>query len=45
MALNQRGAIVATDSGLPSMNTLNIGLKHLEDYIVQKRNIYMPKVS
>lgn len=45
MALNQRGAIVATDGGLPHLNTLNSGLKHLEDYIVLKRNIYMPKVS
>ena len=44
MALAQRGAIVTTDGGLPSQNTLKIGLKHLDDYIVQKRNIYMPKV-
>jgi len=45
MALHQRGAIVTTDGGLPSDNTLKIGLKHLEDYIVMKRNIYMPKVE
>ena len=44
MILNQRGAIVATDSGLPSSNTLNIGLKHLNDYIQLKRNYYLPKI-
>jgi len=45
MALNNRGAIVASDGGLPHLNILNTGLKHLEDYIVKKRNIYKPKVS
>ena len=45
LALNQRGAVVATDGGLPNSNTLKIGLKHLEDYIVLKRNFYLPKVS
>lgn len=45
LALNQRGAVVATDGGLPHENTVKIGLKHLEDYIVLKRNIYKPKVS
>lgn len=45
MALNQRGAVVTTDSGLPNEQTLKIGLYHLKDYIVHKRNIYMPQVS
>ena len=45
MALNQRGAVVATDGGLPHLNTVQIGLKHLEDYIIHKRNIYKPRVS
>ena len=45
MALNQRGAVVTTDSGLPNEQTLKIGLYHLKDYITLKRNIYMPKVS
>jgi len=45
MALSQRGAIVATDGGLPHQNTVTLGLKHLEDYIVLKRNIYKPRVS
>jgi glycerol-3-phosphate O-acyltransferase len=45
MALTKRGAIVAADGGLPNQSTLKIGLKHLEDYIVKKRNIYKPKVT
>ena len=45
MALNQRGAVVATDGGLPHQNTVQLGLKHLEDYIIHKRNIYKPKVA
>lgn len=45
MALGQRGAVIASDGGLPNQNTLKIGLKHLEDYIVLKRNIIMPKTS
>lgn len=36
---------MATDGGLPHLNTVQIGLKHLEDYIIHKRNIYKPKVS
>ena len=44
MALTRRGAIVTNDGGLPNESTLNIGLKHLNDYIVRKRNFYMPKV-
>ena len=43
MALAQRGAIVTNDGGLPHENTLKTGLKHLEDYIEKKRNIYTPK--
>lgn len=45
MALTKRGAIVAADGGLPNQSTLKIGLKHLEDYIIKKRNIYKPKVT
>ena len=44
MALTRRGAIVTNDGGLPNESTLKIGLKHLKDYIVKKRNFYMPKV-
>jgi hypothetical protein len=44
MALTRRGAIVTNDGGLPNESTLKLGLKHLNDYIVKKRNFYMPKV-
>jgi len=44
MALSQRGAIVQTDGGLPNKNTMETGLKHLNDYIIHKRNIYKPNV-
>ena len=43
MALLQRGAHLS-DSGLPDSSTLKIGLKHLNDYLVKKRDILMPKV-
>jgi len=44
MALTRRGAVVTNDGGLPNESTLKLGLKHLDDYIVKKRNFYMPKV-
>jgi hypothetical protein len=44
MALTRRGAVVTNDGGLPNESTLKLGLKHLNDYIVKKRNFYMPKV-
>lgn len=44
MALTRRGAIVTNDGGLPNSSTLQLGLKHLNDYIVKKRNFYKPKV-
>jgi len=44
MALTRRGAIVTNDGGLPNEGTLKTGLKHLNDYIGEKRNFYMPKV-
>lgn len=31
--------------GLPSVNTCKIGLQHLGDYLVKKRDIYSPKVT
>ena len=44
MALVQRGAKLS-DSGLPDSTTLTIGLKHLRDFLVKKRDIIMPKVT
>ena len=44
MALVQRGATLS-DSGLPDETTLKIGLKHLNDYLMKKRDIYMPKIT
>ena len=44
MALTRRGAVVTNDGGLPNESTLKLGLEHLNDYIVKKRNFYMPKV-
>lgn len=31
--------------GLPSVNTLKIGVQHLGDYLEKKRDMYSPKVS
>jgi glycerol-3-phosphate O-acyltransferase len=45
MGLTKRGVVCATDGGLPNESTVQIGLKHLNDYIIHKRNIYMPHVS
>lgn len=45
LAILQRGGIVSNESGLPSKTTIDIGLKHLDDYIVKKRNMYFPKVD
>lgn len=44
MACLQRGAKLS-DSGLPDSTTMKIGLKHLNDYIIKKRDILMPKVK
>ena len=44
MALVARGAVLS-DSGLPDETTLKIGMYHLRDYIIQKRDIIMPKVG
>ena len=43
MACLQRGAKLS-DSGLPYSTTVKEGLKHLSDYLVKKRDVYMPKV-
>lgn len=43
MAIKQRGAHLS-DTGLPDQTTLAIGLKHLKDYYVQKRDVIMPVV-
>lgn len=42
--LAQRNICLST-YGLPSVNTLKIGLQHLGDYLVKKRDIYAPKVT
>ena len=42
MALVQRGANLS-DSGLPDETTLRIGLKQLNEFILKKRDILMPK--
>ena len=31
--------------GLPSVNTMNIGLTHLHDYLSRRRDIYEPKIQ
>lgn len=41
--LTQRGVMLSTE-GLPSVNTLNIGLFHLNDYLNKKRDIYEPRI-
>lgn len=45
LILQQRNAIVTSDGGLPTATTLKAGLKHLDDYIMKKRNMYMPRVE
>ena len=42
MALVQRGALLS-DSGLPDETTLRIGLKQLNEFILKKRDVLMPK--
>ena len=42
MAVLQRGGQLQ-DSGLPDDTTLKIGLEHLNDYLVKKRSVLMPK--
>ena len=42
--LQQKGYALST-YGLPSVNTLKIGLNHLADYVDWKRDIVMPKVG
>lgn len=42
--LIQRGIMLSTE-GLPSVNTLKIGLTHLNDYIRRRRDIIEPLVS
>ena len=34
--------MIATTEGLPSENTLKIGLKHLNEYLTKKRDIIIP---
>ena len=38
-------AICLSTYGLPSVNTLKIGLQHLGDYLVKKRDNWSPKVD
>lgn len=40
----QRGAQLST-YGLPSENTLRIGVQHLGDYLLRKRDLWTPIVS
>ena len=42
MALVQRGAKLS-DSGLPDETTLRLGLRHLKDFFIRKRDVLMPK--
>jgi glycerone phosphate O-acyltransferase/fatty acyl-CoA reductase len=42
--LAQRNICLST-YGLPSVNTLKIGVQHLGDYLQKKRDIYMPLVT
>ncbi len=42
--LAQRQICLST-YGLPSVNTLKIGLQHLGDYLEKKRDIWAPKVQ
>lgn len=42
--LAQRNICLST-YGLPSVNTLKIGLQHLADYLDVKREMYLPKVT
>ena len=42
--LAQRNICLST-YGLPSVNTLKIGLQHLRDYLEKKRDIWAPKVT
>ena len=42
--LMQRDTQLST-YGLPSVNTLKIGVKHLGDYLTKKRDIVTPLVS
>ena len=44
MACLQRGATLS-GSGLPDETTLKIGLKHLSDFYIKKRDIIMPVVK
>lgn len=44
MACLQRGAKLS-DSGLPDETTMKIGLKHLKDYFIKKRDVIMPVVK
>lgn len=38
----QRGAKLSGSGGLPDETTLKIGLKHLKDYYMKKRDVIMP---
>jgi hypothetical protein len=42
--LGQRGICLST-YGLPSVNTLKIGLFHLNEYLSKNRDVYLPLVS
>ena len=42
MALVQRGALLS-DSGLPDETTLRLGLRQLNDHVIKKRDVLMPK--
>ena len=44
MACKQRGAVLA-NSGLSDVTQVQIGLRHLQDYLVKKRDVLMPKVG
>ena len=43
--LTQRGILISTTEGLPSENTLKIGLKHLGEFIRRKRDMIHPLIS
>lgn len=42
--LGERG-IQTSSYGLPSFNTLKIGVQHLGDYLEKERDMYLPLVS
>mmetsp|Transcript_1240 Transcript_1240/g.1441 ORF Transcript_1240/g.1441 Transcript_1240/m.1441 type:complete len:202 (+) Transcript_1240:2791-3396(+) len=44
MIINERGANFSNDTGLPDLKTIEIGLEHLQSYLVDSQGIYSPKI-